>query len=65
MTAPVTRSAIADQRGTDELGPTPLAALGVSPWVATSLVCTVGATIVFGVWPQPLVDFAHLATLIF
>jgi NADH-quinone oxidoreductase subunit N len=31
--------------------------------VATAL--CVGVTLVFGVWPQPLFDFAHAATLIF
>ncbi len=65
MARPVARAALVDERGTDDLGPTPLARLGVSPWVATSLLCTAGATVVFGIWAQPLVDFAHLATLIF
>jgi NADH-quinone oxidoreductase subunit N len=54
-----------DARGTDDLGPTPLARLGVSPWVATALLCTAGATVLFGVWPQQLTDFAHQATLLF
>ena len=58
-------AAVGDRRGTDDLGPTPLARLGVSPWVATALLCTTGATILFGCWPQPLTDFAHQATLIF
>jgi hypothetical protein len=26
--------------------------------------CT-GVTVLFGVWPQPLIDFAHQATLLF
>ncbi|MCU1494137.1 MAG: proton-translocating NADH-quinone oxidoreductase, chain [Acidimicrobiaceae bacterium] len=39
--------------------------VSVSPWVTTGLVLCVGATLVFGIWPQPLVDFAHQATLIF
>ena len=37
----------------------------VSPWVATGIAICVATTLVFGVWPQPLVDFAHQATLIF
>ncbi len=66
MTMSETRAAlVADPRGTDDLGPTPLARLGVSPWVATALLCTAGATVLFGVWPQELVDFAHQATLLF
>jgi NADH-quinone oxidoreductase subunit N len=36
----------------------------VSPWAATGLAICVAATLVFGVWPQPLVDFAHQATLL-
>ncbi len=39
--------------------------LEVSPWVAAGLFCTLGATIVFGIWPQPLVEFAQHATLLF
>ncbi len=27
-------------------------------------ICT-GVTVLFGVWPQPLIDFAHQATLLF
>ena len=40
------------------------AIVAVSPWVAAGLVLCVATTLVFGVWPQPLVDFAHQATLI-
>jgi NADH-quinone oxidoreductase subunit N len=39
--------------------------LAVSPWTATGLVFVVGATLVLGVWPQPLVSFAHQASLLF
>lgn len=37
----------------------------VSPWVATGIAICVATTLVFGIWPQPLVDFAHQATFIF
>ena len=37
----------------------------VSPWLWTGLSCCVGATLVFGVWPQPLIDFAQSASLLF
>ena len=40
-------------------------ALAVSPWIATGLVSVVGATVVLGVWPGPLVSFAHQASLLF
>jgi NADH-quinone oxidoreductase subunit N len=39
--------------------------LVVAPSTALSLAVTVGVTVVFGVWPQPLIDFARAATLIF
>jgi hypothetical protein len=32
-------------------------------WVA--IVLTVGVTVVFGVWPAPLLDFANHASLLF
>ena len=37
----------------------------LSPWIATGLVMVVLSSIVLGVWPQPLVSFAHQATLLF
>lgn len=49
----------------------PAVAVGVStkiavpPFVATGLGISVLASVVFGVWPGPLVDFAHAASLIF
>ncbi|MGD0742239.1 MAG: NADH-quinone oxidoreductase subunit N [Acidimicrobiales bacterium] len=39
--------------------------LVVAPSTALALAVTVGVTVVFGVWPQPLIDFARAATLIF
>jgi hypothetical protein len=32
---------------------------GIAIWVC------VGVTVLFGVWPQPLIDFANAATLLF
>jgi NADH-quinone oxidoreductase subunit N len=40
-------------------------ALAISPWIGTGLVLVVGATVVLGVWPGPLVSFAHQASLLF
>jgi NADH-quinone oxidoreductase subunit N len=37
----------------------------VGPWVTTGLGISVLTSVVFGFWPQPLVDFAHAAALIF
>jgi NADH-quinone oxidoreductase subunit N len=39
--------------------------IAVSPWLATGIVLVVLSSIVLGVWPQPLVSFAHNATLLF
>jgi hypothetical protein len=36
----------------------------VSPTVATAIGLCVGVTVLFGVWPAPLLDFAHQATLL-
>jgi len=36
----------------------------VSPWAATGIACCVVVTLLFGVWPQPLIAFAHQATLL-
>jgi NADH-quinone oxidoreductase subunit N len=44
---------------------TPVGRLVVQPSVALGLAVSVGVTVVFGVWPQPLIDFARAATLIF
>jgi len=41
------------------------APIAVSPWVISGLMLCVGATVVFGIWPQPIVEFAHQATLLF
>jgi len=30
-----------------------------------AIALTVGVSVVFGLWPQPLVDFAHAASLLF
>ncbi|HUZ21764.1 MAG TPA: NADH-quinone oxidoreductase subunit N [Acidimicrobiales bacterium] len=46
-------------------GPAAAGELEVSPWVTAGLCCALGATIVFGIWPQPLVQFAQHATLLF
>jgi NADH-quinone oxidoreductase subunit N len=40
-------------------------AVKISPWMLTGLVLVLGATVVLGIWPQPLVSFAHQATLLF
>ena len=37
----------------------------VPPTVAVAIALCVAVTVVFGVWPAPLVDFAHKATLLF
>ncbi len=39
--------------------------LQVSPWVWVGLALCVGTTVVLGIWPSPLVDFARHATLLF
>ncbi|MHB1987569.1 MAG: NADH-quinone oxidoreductase subunit N [Acidimicrobiales bacterium] len=44
----------------DKRGPVELA-----PATAIGLLITVGVTIVFGLWPGPLFDFAHAASLLF
>jgi NADH-quinone oxidoreductase subunit N len=42
-----------------------VARLVVPGSIALGLAVTFGVTVVFGVWPQPLIDFARAATLIF
>ena len=37
----------------------------VSPTTVAAIAVCVAVTILFGVWPAPLVDFAHKATLLF
>jgi NADH-quinone oxidoreductase subunit N len=37
----------------------------VSGWVMSGLGLCVATTVVFGIWPQPLLDLAHQATLLF
>lgn len=39
--------------------------IAVSRWVSSGLLICVVATVVFGVWPSPLIDFARAASLIF
>jgi len=39
--------------------------LVVGPWVTTGIGLAFLTSVVFGVWPQPLVAFAHAASLIF
>ena len=39
--------------------------IAVSPAIAVGIAVCVGATVLFGVWPAPLIDFARAATLIF
>ena len=36
-----------------------------SPWLASGLFLCLGTTIVFGIWPQPLISFAQQATFLF
>jgi NADH-quinone oxidoreductase subunit N len=38
---------------------------GVPVGIAATLVMSLGVTIVFGIWPSPIFDFAHHATLLF
>jgi NADH-quinone oxidoreductase subunit N len=45
--------------------PRHLGAVDVSPWLWSGLGLTMLATVVFGVWPQPLIDFARQATTLF
>jgi hypothetical protein len=46
-----------------EVGPPERVAVPALASLAIGL-CT-GVTVLFGVWPQPLIDFAHQATLLF
>jgi NADH:ubiquinone oxidoreductase subunit 2 (subunit N) len=52
-----TDGAPADQAGPEPVPVPALAGLAIA-------LCT-GVTVLFGVWPQPLIDFAHQATLLF
>jgi hypothetical protein len=40
-------------------------AVRVPPLGALSIALCTGVTVLFGVWPQPLIDFANHATLLF
>jgi NADH:ubiquinone oxidoreductase subunit 2 (subunit N) len=40
-------------------------AVKISPWMLTGLVLVLGATVVLGIWPEPLISFAHQASLLF
>ena len=46
-------------------GATSAERVALSPVVATGIALCLGVTILFGVWPSPLIDFARAATLIF
>ncbi len=39
--------------------------LSSSPWTVAGLGICVGATVLFGIWPEPIIEFARLATTIF
>jgi hypothetical protein len=54
---------LADEETDDGGGIPPAAPVPVLGGVAIAL-CT-GVTVLFGVWPQPLIDFANHATLLF
>jgi NADH-quinone oxidoreductase subunit N len=54
---------LADEETDDGGGTPPAAPVPVLGGVAIAL-CT-GVTVLFGVWPQPLIDFANHATLLF
>ncbi len=43
----------------------PLGKLNISPWLFTGIVLCLSVTVLFGFWPQPLVDFATHARLLF
>ena len=49
----------------EEVGAPSDAELVVSPWTWFGLALTLGVTIVLGIWPEPLVGFAHQAHLLF
>jgi NADH-quinone oxidoreductase subunit N len=51
-----------DERGADEPAPEPVR---VPVLTALALGLCTGVTVLFGVWPQPLIDFANHATLLF
>jgi NADH:ubiquinone oxidoreductase subunit 2 (subunit N) len=54
---------LSDEESDDGGGTPPAAPVPVLGGVAIAL-CT-GVTVLFGVWPQPLIDFANHATLLF
>jgi hypothetical protein len=39
--------------------------LPVSPTTVVAIGVCVAVTVLFGIWPAPVVDFAHQATLLF
>ena len=45
--------------------PTPEAGAGPGPRRPGHRALCTGVTVLFGVWPQPLIDFANHATLLF
>ena len=57
-TAAATATALAEHTGASEPG-APMA-----PAVAVAIALCVAVTVLFGVWPAPVVDFAHKATLL-
>jgi hypothetical protein len=54
---------LADEEGMDETEAPEAVPVPVLTGLAIAL-CT-GVTVLFGVWPQPLIDFANHATLLF
>lgn len=58
-----------DERGAIALSPPELAGSPEAPVLplttAVAITLCVGVTVVFGMWPAPLVDFAHAARLLF
>jgi NADH-quinone oxidoreductase subunit N len=48
-----------------ETAPEPPAAVTVPALSGIAIWVCVGVTVLFGVWPQPLIDFANAATLLF
>jgi hypothetical protein len=49
----------------EEPAPEPPAAVKVPALSGIAIWVCVGVTVLFGVWPQPLIDFANAATLLF
>ena len=56
---------IRDEMARDEMARDEMALSPVSGATATAIGLCVGVTVLFGVWPAPLVNLAHQATLLF